>query len=228
MFRSPVARLTSGVAVLLAAATPPLFAQGLQPLAPWRQVAPHAPAASWTSLSDPSVNPLAWRPVSPYEVLPPAHQTEAAVETAVPVVDPATRPGPIVGIGAGYHGFAGDRPSPVLTGRLGYAFGEGFGLSLRPTYIFLNRDLQGVDNSEGAFQLPLTLDLFPRALISPYFGAGLATNTDTTHTTDTMLTGGVDLNLLPHLTLGLNVNYIFQPDLNDTDWEAMALLYLRF
>jgi hypothetical protein len=161
-------------------------------------------------------------------VLPPAHQAEAAVEPASPVVDPATLPGPIFGIGTGYHGFAGDRPSPVLTGRLGYAFGEDFGVSLRPTYIFLNRDLQGVDNSDGAFQMPLTLDLFPRALLSPYFGAGLATNTDTTHTTDAMLTGGIDLNIMSHLTLGLNVNYILQPALNDTDWEAMALLYLRF
>jgi len=228
MFPSPVARMTMGVAVALAAATPPVFAQGLQPLAPWHQVAPQAPAASWSSLPDPRVNPLAWRPMSRYDVLPPAQQPEAALETPVPVVDPATQPGPIFGIGTGIHAFAGDRTSPVVTGRLGYAFGEGFGVSLRPTYIFLNRDLQGVDNSDGAFQIPLTLDLFPRALVSPYLGAGLATNTDTTHTTDAMLTGGIDLNLLPHLTLGLNVNYIFQPALNDTDWEAMALLYYHF
>ena len=116
----------------------------------------------------------------------------------------------------------------MLTGRLGYAFGEGFGVSLRPTYIFLNRDLQGVDNSDGAFQLPLTLDLFPRSILSPYFGGGLATNTDTSNTTDAMLTGGFDLNLVRHLTLGFNVNYVFQSALNDTDWEAMALLYFRF
>jgi hypothetical protein len=227
MFRSPVARFTVAIGVVLAA-TPPALAQGLQPLAPWRQVAPQAPAAAWTPLSDSRATPLAWRAVSPYEVLPPAHQAEVAAETASPVVDPATQPGPIFGIGTGYHGFAGDRPSPVLTGRLGYAFGEGFGVSLRPTYIFLNRDLQGVDNSDGAFQLPLTLDLFPRAILSPYFGAGIATNTDSNNTTDAMLTGGIDLNLLRHLTLGLNVNYIIQSELNDTDWEAMALLYFRF
>jgi hypothetical protein len=166
--------------------------------------------------------------VSRYEVLPPAQQPEVAAESAIPVVDPATLPGPIFGIGTGYHGFAGDRSSPVLTGRLGYAFGEEFGVSLRPTYIFLNRDLQGVDNSDGAFQMPLTLDLFPRAVFSPYFGAGIATNTDTNNTTDAMLTGGIDLNLVRYLTLGLNVNYIFESSLNDTDWEAMALLYFRF
>lgn len=227
MFRSPVPRLAMGLAVVLAA-TPPVLSQGLQPLAPWRQVAPQAPSASWSTLPNPKVNPLAWRPVTSYEVLPPAQQTVEAIETPIPVVDPATLPGPIFGIGAGYHGFAGDRPSPVLTGRLGYAFGEDFGISLRPTYIFLNRDLQGVDNSDGAFQMPLTLDLFPRSLLSPYFGAGLATNTDTTHTTDAMLTGGIDMNIVPHLTLGFNVNYIIQSALNDTDWEAMALLYLRF
>jgi outer membrane protein W len=88
--------------------------------------------------------------------------------------------------------------------------------------------MQGVDNSYGAFQLPLTLDFFPRAIFSPYFGAGLATNTDTSNTTDAMLTGGFDLNLVRHLTLGFNVNYVFQSALNDTDWEAMALLYFRF
>jgi len=227
MFRSPVARLTVAVAVVLAA-TPTVLAQGLQPLAPWRQVVPQAPAAAWTSLSDRRTNPLAWRPVSRYEVLPPAQQPEVAAESAIPVVDPATLPGPIFGIGTGYHGFAGDRSSPVLTGRLGYAFGEEFGVSLRPTYIFLNRDLQGVDNSDGAFQMPLTLDLFPRAMFSPYFGVGIATNTDTNNTTDAMLTGGIDLNLVRYLTLGLNVNYIFESSLNDTDWEAMALLYFRF
>jgi len=70
--------------------------------------------------------------------------------------------------------------------------------------------------------------LFPRAIISPYFGAGLATNTDTNQSTDAMLTGGIDLNLVRHLTLGLNVNYIFQSAISDTDWEAMGLLYFRF
>jgi len=228
MFASAGARLTMGVAVALAAATPAVFAQGLEPLAPWRQVAPQAPAASWLPLADPRVNPLAWRPVSRYDVLPSPQQPETALQTTVPVVDPAQQPGPIVGIGTGIRAFAGDRTSPVVTGRLGYAFGEGFGVSLRPTYIFLNRDLQGVDNSDGAFQMPLTLDLFPRALFSPYIGVGLATNTDTTHATDAMLTGGMDLNLVRHLALGFNVNYIFQSALNDTDWEAMALLYFRF
>jgi len=217
-----------GVAVVLAAATPPVGAQGLEPLAPWHPVSPQAPAASWIPLPDPRVNPLAWRPVSRYDVLPPPQPAEAALETPVPVVDPAKQPGPILGIGTGLRAFAGDRTSPVVTGRLGYAFGEGFGVSLRPTYIFLNRDLQGVDNSDGAFQMPLTLDLFPRSILSPYLGAGLATNTDTTHATDAMLTGGMDLNLLPHLTLGLNVNYIFQSAISDTDWEAMGLLYFRF
>jgi hypothetical protein len=27
---------------------------------------------------------------------------------------------------------------------------------------------------------------------------------------------------------GLNVNYIFQNDISDTDWQGMTLLYLRF
>ncbi len=228
MVPSAAVRWTLGVVALLAAAIPSARAQGLQPLAPWHQVAPRSMPAAWNPLPDARVNPLAWRPVSRYDLLPADPQAQAPLETPLPVVNPASLPGPIFGIGGGIHGFAGDRTSPVVTGRLGYAFGEGLGVSLRPSYIFLNRDLQGVDNSDGSFQIPLTLDLFPRFIVSPYLGGGIATNTDTTHTTDGMLTGGVDFNLLPHLTLGFNVNYIFQPALSDTDWEAMALLYLRF
>lgn len=43
-----------------------------------------------------------------------------------------------------------------------------------------------------------------------------------------MLTGGVDINLTKWITVSLNVNYIYQTNINDTDKEALGMLYLRF
>jgi hypothetical protein len=122
----------------------------------------------------------------------------------------------------------GEPTSGVLTGRIAYKLGKDYSLSLRPSYIFGNRDLQGNNNDEGEFQMPLTVDLFRKALFSPYFGGGIATNTDSTGATNPMLTGGVDINFTRNIVLGLNLNYIFQTDIDDTDWQAMSLLYLRF
>jgi len=123
---------------------------------------------------------------------------------------------------------SGEAFSGVLTGRLAYKLDQDFSLSLRPSYIFGNRDLQGNNNNEGEFQMPLTIDLFHKALISPYLGGGIVTNTDSTGATNPMLTAGVDINITRNLVLGLNVNYIFQNDIGDTDKQGMSLLYLRF
>ena len=43
-----------------------------------------------------------------------------------------------------------------------------------------------------------------------------------------MFTGGLDINITKYLTIGLNVNYIYQNNIDDTDWEALGMLYLRF
>ena len=90
-------------------------------------------------------------------------------------------------------------------------------------------DLFGRYNGETSFQLPLTLDLFRRSVVSPYLGGGIATNTYSTGETNAMLTGGVDLNITQNITLGFNVNYVFLPDGVTFDaLQAMTLLYLKF
>lgn len=208
-------------------------------------------AADGTALLPPSLNPDPWQPVAP-EATPAGWQPVANVlalegifapvpatfnpveqaalpRTSLPYEDPG-----FFGIGGGVRwGQAagvdsGEPTSGVVTGRVAYKLGREHSLSLRPSYIFGNRDLQGVNNNQGEFQMPLTLDLFRKAPVSPYFGGGIATNTDSTGATNPMLTGGLDINITPNLVLGLNVNYIFQNDIGDTDWQGMTLLYLRF
>jgi hypothetical protein len=208
-------------------------------------------AADGSTLLPPSLNPDPWQPVAP-ATLPAGWQPVANVlsldgifapvpavfnpveqavlpRTSLPYEDPG-----FFGIGGGVRwGQAagvdsGEPTSGVVTGRVAYKLGEHHSISLRPSYIFGNRDLQGRDNNEGEFQMPLTLDLFRKAPVSPYFGGGIATNTDSTGATNPMLTGGLDINITPNLVFGLNVNYIFQNDISDTDWQGMTLLYLRF
>lgn len=194
--------------------------------APWQPVSPESPAAGWQPVANVlqlqgifAPAPAAFNPV----------EQAALPRTTLPYQDPG-----FFGIGGGVRwGQAagvdsGEPTSGVVTGRVAYKLGEDFAISLRPSYIFGNRDLEGRDNDEGEFQMPLTIDLFRKALVSPYLGGGIATNTDSTGATNPMLTGGLDINITPNLVLGLNVNYIFQTDIDDTDWQAMSLLYLRF
>ena len=120
----------------------------------------------------------------------------------------------------------------MITGRVGYKLNETLALSLRPSYLFpsnnLPRTINGRrTNGRGSFQLPLTLDLFRKAFVSPYVGGGIATNTDGLGYTDPMVTGGLDVNLTENITLGFNVNRIFQSNVDDRDWEFMTLLYFR-
>lgn len=202
-----------------------LLSPSLDP-APWQPVAPEDPVALW----QPVPNVLAVQGIfapAPADFNP--VEQAALPRTSLPYEDPG-----FFGIGGGVRwGQAGgvdsgEPTSGVITGRVAYKIGENFSVSLRPSYIFGNRDLQGRDNNEGEFQMPLTIDLFRKATVSPYLGAGIATNTDSTGATNPMLTSGLDVNITPNLVLGLNLNYIFQNDIGDTDWQAMSLLYLRF
>jgi hypothetical protein len=194
--------------------------------APWQPVAREDPVALWQPVPDVLAVQGIFAP-APADFNP-AEQA-ASPRTSLPYEDPG-----FFGIGGGVRwGQAGgvdsgEPTSGVLTGRVAYKIGENFSVSLRPSYIFGNRDLQGRDNNEGEFQMPLTFDLFRKATVSPYLGAGIATNTDSTGATNPMLTGGLDINITRNLVLGLNLNYIFQTDIGDTDWQAMSLLYLRF
>jgi opacity protein-like surface antigen len=104
-------------------------------------------------------------------------------------------------------------------------------LSLRPRYIFGNSDLQGRSNNEGAFQMPLTLDLKATSWLNPYLGGGIATNTDSTGQTNGMVSLGADISISRNLAIDLSVNYIIQSnadDSNDRDIEFTSVLYLRF
>jgi hypothetical protein len=194
--------------------------------APWEPVLPGGPPSAWLPVGNVFVLPA---PFSPEPAIFNPVEQAVVPRTSLPYEDPG-----FFGIGGGVRwGQAagtdsGEPTSGVITARVGYKLGTDFSLSLRPSYIFGNRDLQGNNNNEGEFQMPLTIDLFRKALISPYFGGGIATNTDSTGATNPMLSGGVDINITRNIVLGLNVNYIFQNDIGDTDWQGMTLLYLRF
>ena len=79
--------------------------------------------------------------------------------------------------------------------------------------------------------MPLTIDLDPASPFSPYAGAGIVTNTDSTGGTDAMLSFGADINFTEVLSIDLGLNYIFQSsdvDQNGRDIEFTSVLYLKF
>jgi len=165
----------------------------------------------------------------PAEYLPPPANRNPAELAILPREGKPIENVGIYGIGGGVN-FGSDLPnSGVFTGRVGYKLNETLAVSLRPSVIFGNRDVLGRYNGQTSFQLPLTLDLFRRSVVSPYLGGGIATNTYSTGQTNAMLTGGVDLNISHNVTLGFNVNYVFLPDGVTFDaLQAMTLLYLKF
>ena len=135
----------------------------------------------------------------------------------------------IVGLGGGARIGIGEPTFGMVYGRIGREISKEAALSLRPAYIFGNSDSAGVSNNQGAFQMPLTLDLYPNNPISPYAGVGVATNTDSEGNANAMVTAGLDINLVKHLSLGLGINYIFQnSDQDNKDVEAFTVLYYRF
>ena len=203
---------------------------GLQPLraqslpagpAPWVPVAAEPAAAGWQAVTDAATLPPDYQPA-------PANRNPAELAIVPRQGKPIENVG-IYGIGGGVN-FGNDLPnSGVFTGRVGYKLNETLAVSLRPSVIFGNRDLLGRYNGQTSFQLPLTLDLFRRSVVSPYLGGGIATNTYSTGETNAMLTGGIDLNITQNVTLGFNVNYVFLPDGVTFDaLQAMTLLYLKF
>ncbi len=187
----------------------------------WEPVAPVTPQSGWEPVADVATLPAEYLP-------PPANRDPAELAVVPRQGKPIENIG-IYGIGGGVN-FGSDLPnSGVFTGRVGYKLNETVAVSLRPSVIFGNRDTLGRYNGQTSFQLPLTLDLFHRSVVSPYLGGGIATNTYSTGQTNAMLTGGVDLNITENITLGFNVNYVFLPDgVNFDALQAMTLLYLKF
>lgn len=128
-----------------------------------------------------------------------------------------------------------DKTQGVVTSRVGYRLNENLSVSLRPSYIFYgsSTDNDGFRQRNGSFQMPLTLDLYPDAVVSPYIGGGIASNADNWGRTDPMATAGIDFNVTQNITFGLNANYILtdRPDNSmrrtNGDWQIMTLIYLR-
>lgn len=173
--------------------------------------------------------PLGWRTINPLAQLAadPVTPDPQAAEPAKPAQQSAW----IVGVGAGARIGAGEPTYPMVYGRLGRKLDRTTSLSLRPRYIFGNSDLLGRSNSQGAFQMPLTLDVKATSWLTPYAGGGIATNTDSTGQTNGMLSLGADISLSRNLAIDLGVNYIIQPasiDSNGRDFEFNSVLYLRF
>ena len=213
-------------------------AQDLLPLGPLIPI-PTAPVslapAPWQSVgSEPA--PAPWQPVSNELALAPEYLPKPAFFkpadlAAVPRTRGTIENVGIYGIGGGVRFGAGDSTNGVITGRIGYKLNDTTAVSVRPSWIFYGNNNNNNNNNnyiDGSLRLPLTVDFNRRGFVSPYLGGGIATNTDNTGATNGMLTGGLDLNIHENVTLGLNVNYIFQTDINDTDCEAMTLLYLKF
>ena len=202
------------------------------------------PTLPWTSTGAGYQGPRGWKTIDPLQqpgVDGIAGQPAASPTTADPTLpdeQPAsepTKPAPqspwILGIGGGARIGAGEPTYPMVYGRLGRMVHRDASLSLRPRYIFGNSDQQGQSNREGAFQMPLTLDLKPTNWLSPYLGGGIATNTDSTGKTDGMFSMGVDISINRNLAIDIGMNYIFQSssvDSNKGDFEFTSVLYLRF
>jgi hypothetical protein len=192
----------------------------------------------WTPASeDPLARVPQWTAVEQFGVMPaefsPVPSTITPAELAArPRVEGPYKGRGIFGVGGGVRAgvYTGDPTNAVLTTRFGYKLDDNFSLSLRPTNIFSSYNNDNNNNfwSNNEFRLPLTMDLLHGFLFSPYIGGGIATNTDGLGYTDGMFTGGLDVNITKYLTIGLNVNYIYQANIDDTDWEALGMLYLRF
>lgn len=217
--------------VISAIADLPSFGQTQLPAKPTWELAP----------TEPLGRPLQWTPVEQYGALPAQFQPVPAKVSpeelaAKPRVEGPYQSRGIYGIGGGVRAgnYTGDTTAGVVTGRVGYKLDDTFSVSLRPTGIFgpdpNNNDNDDDDNDNSGFELrlPLTLDIFHSGFITPFVGGGIATNVDNLGYTDGMLTGGVDINLTKWITVSLNVNYIYQTNINDTDKEALGMLYLRF
>jgi hypothetical protein len=191
---------------------------------------------------EPEVSPsasgqLAWSLVEPgqeyseTQIARDLEEAEAREALALAEAEAARRPRNwIVGAGGGARlGVGGEPTYPMVYGRLGRRLGDDLGISLRPSYIFGNSDSAGERNNEGAFQMPLTLDFAPDSFASPFFGVGIATNTDSNGKTEPMVSVGMDLNITDNLTLAAAITYIFQrEDQDGRDVEALTVLYLRF
>jgi len=216
-----------------------------QSAANWTQNQAWNSALLWSrsTPADGAAASSSWQIVTPLDQVAldgSAAQPSESTSAADPSTPDAASPEPaksvqqnpwILGIGGGARIGFGEPTYPLIYGRLGRIVNEDVAISLRPRYIFGNIDEQGKSNNEGAFQMPLTVNLKPNSWLSPYLGVGIATNTDSTGKTDAMVSLGADISLSRNIAIDLGFNYIFQSsslDTNNRDLELGALIYWRF
>jgi hypothetical protein len=201
------------------------------------QVLPSKPV--WVQTPSEPINPaIQWTAVENYEDLPTQFkpipsQIDPKVLAAKPRVEGPYKSRGIYGFGAGVRpgSYTGDPTNALFTARVGYKLGQDFSISLRPSILIntnTNNNNNNNNNNGWEARVPLTFDLFNRSFITPFIGGGIATNVDGLGYTDGMLTAGLDLNITKWLTIGSNVNYIYQTNIDDTDWEVLSMIYLRF
>lgn len=221
----------SGFAVIVAGicGAPEVVASPL----PWSTTQAPAPGPQWNTVTatEAAARGISWQTTSPGDQ--PISPARVDSDQEAPQAAPPTRPAPanpwIVGIGGGARIGAGEPTYPMIYGRVGRAINDKASISLRPRYIFGNSDQQGRSNNEGAFQMPLTLDLKLTTWLNPYVGGGIATNTDSTGKTQGMLSFGTDIFITNNLAIDLGMNYILQTaDSDNRDIEFTSVLYLRF
>jgi hypothetical protein len=187
----------------------------------WQPAQPDAPGSSWQVVTPDMLAPAEQSAAAP------GRRAELAVE-ARPYVKPRTPP-VILGAGGGLRVGVGEPTYGMAYGRVGVPIGEQLGVSVRPGYVFGNSDSRGKSNSQGAWNVPITLDLLPNSAASPYLGAGVATNTDSSGASNPLITAGIDIQMTRHISLGVALNYIIQSqDSDNRDIEAMSVLYLRY
>lgn len=122
-------------------------------------------------------------------------------------------------VGAGVRTGLGDPTSAVINAKVRLTTFDNASLSIRPE-VFLG-DITEV-------RLPLTLETEIVTGLSPYIGGGIAINTDGLNQIDPMVTGGLDTSLANNLVLKLEVNLVFQTNINDTDTEFVSTLNYAF
>ena len=176
----------------------------------------------------------------PTQFMPIPAKTDPKEMAAKPRVEGPYKSRGIYGFGGGVRPgtYTGDPTNALFTARVAYKLDQDFSISLRPSILIgnddnnnnNNNDNNNNNNNNGSWEarIPITFDLFNRSFITPFSGGGIATNVDGLGYTDGMLTAGVDLNITKWLTVGSHVNYIYQTNIDDTDWEVLSMIYLRF
>lgn len=199
------------------------------------QVLPSKPV--WQQAPAESLNQsIQWTAVEnfgdvPTQFMPVPAKADPKELAAKPRVEGPYKSRGIYGFGGGVRPgtYTGDPTNALFTARVAYKLDQDFSISLRPSILIGNDDNNNNNNDSGwEARIPLTIDLFNRSFITPFFGGGIATNVDGLGYTDGMLTAGVDLNITKWLTVGSHVNYIYQTNIDDTDWEVLSMIYLRF